>query len=77
MLRTDRINVLPINDPIGVVVRGMDSSNVDSVFIAGKAQKRRGQLVDVDLDRVRAARLRVARLRGGEVGVHAAGDLGG
>jgi 5-methylthioadenosine/S-adenosylhomocysteine deaminase len=53
MLRTDRINVLPINDPIGVVVRGMDSSNVDSVFIAGKARKRRGQLVDVDMNRVR------------------------
>ena len=53
MLRTDRINVMPINDPIGVVVRGMDSSNVDSVFIAGKAKKRRGQLVDVDLARVR------------------------
>ena len=53
MLRTDRINVLPINDPIGVVVRGMDSSNVDSVFIAGKARKRRGQLVDVDMSRVR------------------------
>ena len=53
MLRTDRINVLPINDPIGVVVRGMDSSNVDSVFIAGKARKRRGQLVDVDMARVR------------------------
>jgi cytosine/adenosine deaminase-related metal-dependent hydrolase len=52
LLRTDRINVLPINDPIGVVVRGMDSSNVDSVFIAGKARKRRGQLVDVDLARV-------------------------
>ena len=52
MLRTDRINVLPINDPIGVVVRGMDSSNVDSVFIAGKARKRRGQLLDVDLPRV-------------------------
>jgi 5-methylthioadenosine/S-adenosylhomocysteine deaminase len=53
MLRTDRINVFPINDPIGVVVRGMDSSNVDSVFIAGKARKRNGQLVDVDLNRVR------------------------
>ena len=52
MLRTDRINVLPINDPIGVVVRGMDSSNVDSVFIAGKPKKRHGQLLDVDLDRV-------------------------
>ena len=53
MLRTDRINIMPINDPIGVVVRGMDSSNVDSVFIAGKAKKRRGQLVDVDMARVR------------------------
>jgi cytosine/adenosine deaminase-related metal-dependent hydrolase len=53
LLRTDRINVMPINDPTGVVVRGMDSSNVDSVFIAGKAKKRRGQLVDVDLARVR------------------------
>ena len=53
MLRTDRINVLPINDPIGVVVRGMDSSNVDSVFIAGKARKRRGQLLDVDMNRIK------------------------
>ena len=53
MLRTDRINVLPINDPIGVVVRGMDSSNVDSVFIAGTPRKRGGQLVNVDLARVR------------------------
>ena len=52
-LRTDRINVLPINDPIGAVVRGMDSSNVDSVFIAGKARKRHGQLLNVDLARVR------------------------
>ena len=52
MLRTDRINVLPINDPIGVVVRGMDSSNVDSVFVAGKARKRKGQLLNVDLARV-------------------------
>ena len=52
MLRTDRINVLPINDPIGVVVRGMDSSNVDSVWIAGKPKKRHGHLVNVDLDRV-------------------------
>jgi cytosine/adenosine deaminase-related metal-dependent hydrolase len=53
MLRTDRINVLPINDPIGAVVRGMDSSNVDSVFIAGTPRKRGGQLVNVDLARVR------------------------
>jgi 5-methylthioadenosine/S-adenosylhomocysteine deaminase len=52
MLRTDRINVMPINDPIGAVVWGMDTSNVDSVFVAGKALKRDGQLVGVDLNRI-------------------------
>ena len=31
----------------------MDSSNVDSVCIAGKARKRRGQLLDVDRNRVK------------------------
>ncbi|HEX9644182.1 MAG TPA: amidohydrolase family protein [Acidimicrobiia bacterium] len=49
MLRTDRVNVMPVNDPIGAVVWGMDTSNVDSVFIAGKAMKRNGELVGVDL----------------------------
>ncbi|MDR7484685.1 MAG: amidohydrolase family protein [Armatimonadota bacterium] len=53
MLRTDRVNVLPVNDPIGAVVWGMDTSNVDSVFIAGQARKRHGHLVGVDLNRVR------------------------
>jgi cytosine/adenosine deaminase-related metal-dependent hydrolase len=53
MLRTDKPNIFPINDPIGAVVWGMDTSNVDSVFVAGKALKRNGQLVGVDLNRVR------------------------
>lgn len=52
MLRTDRINVMPINDPIGAVVWGMDTSNVDSVFVAGKALKRNGQLLGVDMDKL-------------------------
>jgi cytosine/adenosine deaminase-related metal-dependent hydrolase len=52
MLRTDRPNIFPVNDPIGAVVWGMDTSNVDSVFVAGKALKRNGQLVGVDLNRV-------------------------
>ena len=52
MLRTDRIDVMPVNDPIGAVVWGMDTSNVDSVFVAGKALKRKGQLVGVDLDKL-------------------------
>ncbi|MFN8562880.1 MAG: amidohydrolase family protein [Anaerolineae bacterium] len=53
MLRTDRINVTPLNDPIGAVVWGMDTSNVDSVFVAGKPMKRNGVLVGVDLNRLR------------------------
>jgi hypothetical protein len=30
----------------------MDSSNIDSVFIAGKAMKRNGELVGIDLNRI-------------------------
>ena len=53
MLRTDRPNILPVNDPISAVVWGMDTSNVDSVFVAGKALKRNGKLLNVDLDHLR------------------------
>jgi len=53
LLRTDKPNIFPINDPIGAVVWGMDTSNVDSVFVAGKALKRNGQLLGVDLNRLR------------------------
>jgi 5-methylthioadenosine/S-adenosylhomocysteine deaminase len=52
LLRTDMINILPVNDPIGAVVMGMDTSNVDSVFIAGKAMKRNGKLLNVDLEHI-------------------------
>ncbi len=53
LLRTDRLNMVPLNDPVGAVVVGADTSNVDSVFIAGRAMKRKGQLLNVDLDRAR------------------------
>ena len=53
MLRTDAINVLPLNNAYGAVVLGMDTSNVDTVLIGGKVRKRAGRLVDVDLVRVR------------------------
>jgi len=49
---------------VAAVVLGMDSSNVDSVFIAGKPVKWRGRLVDVDVPRLlaRAERSRAALL---------------
>lgn len=61
LLQTRAINVAPINDAVGAIVLGMDSSNVDSVFIAGKPVKWRGKLVDVDVPRL-LARAEKARL---------------
>jgi cytosine/adenosine deaminase-related metal-dependent hydrolase len=53
MLRTDAINVMPFNNAFGAVVLAMDTSNVDTVFIAGKVVKQGGRLVGVDLNRIR------------------------
>ena len=53
MLRTDAINVMPLNNAFGAVVLAMDTSNVDTVFIAGKMVKQGGRLVGVDLNRIR------------------------
>jgi len=55
MLRTDAINVAPLNNAPGAIVTLMDTSNVDTVLIAGKVVKRSGKLVGVDLNRIRKA----------------------
>ena len=47
------INVMPVNNVYGAIVLGMDTSNVDTVFIGGRAKKWKGQLVGVDLARIR------------------------
>jgi 5-methylthioadenosine/S-adenosylhomocysteine deaminase len=52
LLRADRLNVWPLNNVPGAVVNLMNPMNVDAVFIAGKARKWRGALVDVDMPRV-------------------------
>jgi cytosine/adenosine deaminase-related metal-dependent hydrolase len=43
------VNVAPINDLVGSIVTGMDVSNVDTVFVAGRIVKRGGKLLGVDL----------------------------
>jgi 5-methylthioadenosine/S-adenosylhomocysteine deaminase len=53
LLRTDRLNVTPLNDPATAVVSGMDTGNVDTVFIAGRVMKRHGELLHVDWPAVR------------------------
>jgi 5-methylthioadenosine/S-adenosylhomocysteine deaminase len=52
LLKADRLNVWPLNNAPGAVVNLMNPSNVDTVFIAGKARKWRGNLVGVDVARV-------------------------
>src|SRR5918994_3659423 len=71
VLRTDRPNVFPINDPIGAVVWGMDTSNVEWVFVGGRVVMREGVLeADVERARILAteARQRVAEASGLVVG---------
>jgi 5-methylthioadenosine/S-adenosylhomocysteine deaminase len=67
VLRADRPNVFPINDPIGAVVWGMDTSNVDHVFVEGRVLMRGGVLT-ADVPRARelatAARRRVGDASG-------------
>lgn len=45
VLRTDRPNIAPVNDPIGAVVWGMDTSNIDHVIVAGRPVLTGGKLV--------------------------------
>jgi 5-methylthioadenosine/S-adenosylhomocysteine deaminase len=52
MLRADTINTFPLNNAYGAIITGMDTSNVDTVLVAGRIVKRHGQLIDIDLKRV-------------------------
>lgn len=60
VLRTDRPNVFPINDPIGAVVWGIDTSNVDWVFVGGRALMRNGVL-EADVARARQLAINAQR----------------
>jgi 5-methylthioadenosine/S-adenosylhomocysteine deaminase len=52
LLKTNAINTAPMLDPAATIVVFADTSNVDSVFVAGRAVKRNGELVGVDLEDV-------------------------
>ncbi len=53
LVRQDGIHHMPRTpDPVAALVLQARPSDVDSVFVAGKARKRHGRLVGVDLDRI-------------------------
>jgi 5-methylthioadenosine/S-adenosylhomocysteine deaminase len=53
LLDATKLNVAPLNQVPGAVVSLMDRTNVETVIVAGKVRKWKGQLLDVDLDGLR------------------------
>lgn len=53
LLDTRAPNLFPVLNPVGLVVQYADTSNVDTVLVAGRVLKRGGRLLDVDLGGVR------------------------
>jgi 5-methylthioadenosine/S-adenosylhomocysteine deaminase len=53
LLSANAINVMPLNHAYGSIVLGMDTSNVDTVFVGGRVKKWKGQLVGVNVDQLR------------------------
>lgn len=58
-IRGSDLNLAPVCDAVGAVVLGAHPGNVDSVFVAGKALKRHGRMLNIDtgalLERARAS----------------------
>jgi len=54
LLATDRINTFPLNNVPGTIVTLMDTSNVESVFVAGRLMKWQGEIVGFDMNWLRA-----------------------
>jgi 5-methylthioadenosine/S-adenosylhomocysteine deaminase len=53
ILDATRLNVAPLNQVPGAVVSLMDRTNVETVIVAGKVRKWKGQLLDVNLPALR------------------------
>jgi 5-methylthioadenosine/S-adenosylhomocysteine deaminase len=53
LLDAEAINVAPLNNVPGAVVSLMERSNVETVIVAGKVRKWKGQMLDVDLPNLR------------------------
>ena len=65
LVRTDMLNVAPVNDPVAAVVLHADTSNIDSVLVRGRFVKKEGRMqrddVQTLLERAGASRDRLLR----------------
>ena len=53
VIRGDDPNTYPVIDPVSTVVLQADTRNVDTVIVAGRMLKHRGELVGADLRKAR------------------------
>jgi 5-methylthioadenosine/S-adenosylhomocysteine deaminase len=54
MVRADDINLYPSNNAVGTVVQAAERSNIDTVIIGGRVRKYRGEVVGLDMKRLKA-----------------------
>ena len=54
LIRADDINLYPSNNAVGTVVQAAERSNIDTVIIGGRVRKYRGQVVGLDVVRLKA-----------------------
>ena len=77
MVRTDTVNMFPVNDPASSIVLCANVGDIDTVMVGGRILKRNGKLIGVDLTKVRE-RLEISRVKiieGGSKKGFAAGEL--
>jgi len=53
MIKSDDINLYPSNNALGTVVQAAERSNVDTVIIGGQIRKRGGQILGLDMNRLK------------------------
>lgn len=54
LIRADDFSTMPLNNAIGTVVLGADRQSVETVLVAGRVRKWRGELVGVDYEHVKS-----------------------
>ena len=54
VIRADDINLYPSNNAVGTVVQAAERSNIDTVIIGGRVRKYRGEVVGLDMKRLKA-----------------------
>ena len=52
LIRSDDLNLRPVNDPVNAVVFYANASNIDSVYIAGELKKKNGHLIYANLSTI-------------------------